>query len=47
MTNQLAIVLGVLLFGTIAYDGIANGGENIVFILKKFLELIEWTAFWR
>ena len=47
MTNTLAIALGTLIVGAIAFDAIANGGETLVFLAKKLAELIEWLAFWR
>ncbi|MEM1302020.1 MAG: hypothetical protein AAGH17_05500 [Pseudomonadota bacterium] len=47
MTNQLAIILGTLILGGIIADVALNSGETLVFLLQKFLELIEWTAFWR
>ena len=47
MTNTLSIVLGTLIVGSIAFDAIANDGETLVFLGKKFAELLEWLAFWR
>jgi len=36
-------VIGVALFADILF----NDGAAIVFLFRKFLELIEWIAFWR
>lgn len=47
MTNTLAIVLGLALIAAIAGDIMLNGTENLIFLGKKFFELIEWMAFWR
>ena len=47
MDNRLAIILGVLIAAGILYDLVASGGANIVFLLKKFTDLIEYVAFWR
>ena len=47
MTNTLAIALGTLIVGAIAFDAVINGGETLVFLAKKLAELIEWLAFWR
>ena len=47
MTNTLAIVLGTLIVGAIAFDAIANDGATLLFLGKKLAELIEWLAFWR
>ena len=47
MTNQLALILGILLVGAILGDLIFFGAVNLVFLSKKLMELIEWLAFWR
>ena len=47
MTNTLSLVLGTLLVGAIAFDAVANDGDNLLFLGKKLAELIEWLAFWR
>ena len=47
MTNQLALILGILLVGAILVDLIFFGAVNLVFLSKKLMELIEWLAFWR
>ncbi len=47
MTNRIAIVLGLLIFGAIILDYLFYGTEHLVFLAKKFTELLEWVAFWR
>ena len=47
MTNQLAIILGLLILGLIGLDFFINGGTSNLFLLRKMAELIEWLAFWR
>ncbi|WP_415920279.1 hypothetical protein [Tateyamaria sp. SN6-1] len=47
MTNTLSIILGTIIVVAIAFDAIANGGANLLFLGKKLAELIEWLAFWR
>ncbi|MEQ6247779.1 hypothetical protein ABMC89_02690 [Sulfitobacter sp. HNIBRBA3233] len=47
MTNSIALVLGLLIVGAVAVDAIYFGTEHLVFLAKKFTELIEWIAFWR
>ncbi len=47
MTNRLASLLALLLLAAILLDVWLYGSEHLVFLGKKFLELIEWMAFWR
>lgn len=47
MTNQIAIALGVLILLGIGYDMTWNDGVNLLFLARKFADLVEWLAFWR
>lgn len=47
MTNPIAAFLAVLILGSLAYDGIAHDWENLIFLMRKFVELTEYLAFWR
>ena len=47
MTNRIAIVLGITLLFLLIVDIVFFGATNLVFLGKKFFELIEWLAFWR
>ena len=47
MTNRLALILAVILIGAVAADVMRYDSENLLFLSKKMLELIEWMAFWR
>lgn len=47
MTNSIAIFLGLGIMGCIAADFVFSGGENLIFLGKKFIDMIEWLAFWR
>jgi hypothetical protein len=47
MTNRIAIVLGLIIVGAILLDVFLYGSEHLVFLGKKFAELVEWIAFWR
>ncbi|WP_323006857.1 hypothetical protein [Pseudorhodobacter sp.] len=47
MTNTLAIWLGMLIFAAILGDIFLNGGEALMFILRKFAVFIEYLSFWR
>ena len=47
MTNQIAIGLGLLILLAIGADLALAGGDGMLFLLKKFADLLEWLAFWR
>jgi hypothetical protein len=47
MTDRIALALGLLLAAVIAVDVGIFGARHIVFLGKKLVDLIEWTAFWR
>ncbi len=47
MTNSVALGLGAFILGAMVIDVAFFGAENLIFLGKKFLELIEWLAFWR
>lgn len=47
MSNTLALVLGLMILGSIAADVVLCGSEHLVFLGKKLFEFIEWLAFWR
>ena len=47
MTNSIAIVLALLIVGAIATDVVFYGTEHLIFLGKKFADLLEWLAFWR
>ncbi|WP_205389214.1 hypothetical protein SuNHUV7_35120 (plasmid) [Pseudoseohaeicola sp. NH-UV-7] len=47
MTNRIAIVLGLIIVGAILLDVFLYGSEHLIFLGKKFAELVEWIAFWR
>ena len=47
MTNRIALFLGFFILVAIAIDVFLYGTEHLLFLAKKFAELIEWIAFWR
>ncbi len=47
MTNLIATILGLFVIAAITVDILVFGTENLIFLSKKLLELIEWIAFWR
>jgi len=47
MTNQIAIFLGLMIVAGFGIDWAVFGGDNILFLLRKLADMIEWMAFWR
>jgi hypothetical protein len=47
MTNRIAIVLGLLILGGVAYDVLRNDLSGLLFLARKLMDLIEYLAFWR
>ncbi|MEL0438609.1 hypothetical protein [Phycobacter sp. K97] len=47
MTNPIAIVLGLIIIAAILVDVALFGSEHMIFLGKRFFELLDWVAFWR
>lgn len=47
MTNTIALYLGIVILGAIGLDLFFNDGQAVVFLTRKFVNLIEYLAFWR
>ncbi|GGW22640.1 hypothetical protein GCM10011452_06450 [Gemmobacter lanyuensis] len=47
MTDRFALVLGLLIAALIALDLFVNGGEVVLFLARKILDLTEYLIFWR
>lgn len=47
MTNRLAVWIGLILLVAGIADFALNSGSAIIFLVRKFLDMIEWLAFWR
>lgn len=46
MTNRIAFIFGAIIVALVLVD-VLRGSENIVFLARKFLEFLDWLAFWR
>lgn len=46
MTNTIALWIGLILTAAITADLALNGGSALMFLARKFLDLIEWVDFW-
>lgn len=47
MTNRGALLLAVFILVAIGVDVMIYGSEHLVFLGKKFADLLEYMAFWR
>ncbi|MCJ1900974.1 MULTISPECIES: hypothetical protein [Paracoccus] len=47
MTNQIALVLGLLVLGLFAADALVLHWNLPLFLGKEFASLIEYLSFWR
>ena len=47
MTNTIALYLGIFLVLVLGADLLANDGLAVMFVMHKFVDLVEWVAFWR
>jgi hypothetical protein len=47
MSNQLAIVLGLIIVSGLAVDAYSFDWTNTLYLARKLMDLIEWMAFWR
>jgi hypothetical protein len=47
LTDRLALIIGGVILAAIALDLVANGGAALLFLLRKFADMVEWLAFWR
>lgn len=47
MTNTLALGLGALILGLLALDYALHDWTYVLFLGSRFIDLIDWLAFWR
>ena len=47
MTTPIAIVLATAVIVALGVDTMMYGNQHMIFLVKKFVDLIEWVAFWR
>jgi hypothetical protein len=47
VSDRFALVLGTLILAGIALDLLANDGGALLFLMRKFSDLVEYLAFWR
>lgn len=47
MDTRAAIYLALLLVAAMAGDLLLNGGAGLLFLARKFIDLMDWVEFWR
>ncbi len=47
MTNTIAFYLGLVILVALGLDFVFNDFMASLFMARKFLELLNWIAFWR
>ena len=47
MTDRVALWLAGILAVLIGADIALNGGGTLLFLARKFLDLMDWVEFWR
>jgi len=47
VTDRISLILGAVILGAIALDIFANGGNAMLFLLRKLADLLEYLSFWR
>jgi hypothetical protein len=47
MPNRLAVALVALVVVAVLADQIMNDGQAGLFLLRKFVDLVEYLSFWR
>lgn len=47
MDTPIAVSLAAVLLTALGIDALIYGSDHLIFLTKKFVDLIEWVAFWR
>lgn len=47
VTDRIAVWLGAVVVAALVLDQLANGGGVTFFLIRKFMDLIEYLAIWR
>jgi len=47
VTDRIALILALTVVGLVVADLALNGGEELLFLMRKFFVFIEFLAFWR
>ena len=47
MTDRIALWLAAVTILLVGADFVITGGASLLFLARKFLDLMDWVAFWR
>lgn len=47
MTNRIAVYLAIILALAIGADLMFDQGRAVMFLMRKFIDLVTWATFWR
>ncbi|ESW62050.1 MAG: glyceraldehyde-3-phosphate dehydrogenase [Rhodobacter sp. CACIA14H1] len=47
MTDRIALALAAFVAGLVLLDLVANGGEALLFLMRKLFVFVEFLTFWR
>ncbi len=47
MSNRTAVILGLLIVVAILADQVLNGAAAGTFLMRKFIDMVEYLSFWR
>ena len=47
MDTRAAIYLALFLAAGMAGDLLLNGGDGLLLLARKFIDLMDWVEFWR
>jgi len=47
MTDRIALAMGLVIVALIGLDLVANGGDAMMFLALKIIDLVEFLSFWR
>ncbi len=47
MTNRLTFAILALVVLALIWDQMTQDGEGTLFLLRRFMSLLGWLAFWR
>lgn len=47
MTNTIALYLGIIIVAALGLDILVNDGTAVMFVVRKFLDMVDWVEFWR
>jgi hypothetical protein len=47
VTDRVALYLALFILALVGLDFLVTGGDTLVFLAKKFFDMLTWFEFWR